>query len=289
MRAAGDPDLKLYGIFGYPLGHTISPAIQNSAFRFYGLKSIYFAFECPPARFRFLMRHLRLLVLDGFNLTVPYKEAVIPYLDHLSREAKTIGAVNTVAKEGGRWIGYNTDAYGFLQGLRETGFKVRGKSAVILGAGGSARAVSFALGQSGVRTVVIANRRRARARQLARQFRVLFPRTRWSNSDLRSRAFVQAVSQAGLIVNATKVGLRKKDRSLIPKKWFPRHRILVYDLIYNPRRTDLLRIARFKGHQIQNGERMLLYQAAKAFEIWTGKRAPIREMKKALHDALHSR
>src|SRR3989338_4343662 len=99
MRIAGDCDFKIFGIFGYPLGHTVSPAIQNSAFEHYKLRAVYFAFERPPARFRYLMRRLKPLVLSGFNVTVPFKETIIPYLDRLSHEAKLIGAVNTVKKE----------------------------------------------------------------------------------------------------------------------------------------------------------------------------------------------
>jgi shikimate 5-dehydrogenase len=114
MRASGDPDLKVYGIFGFPLGHTASPAIQNRAFEACGLKSFYFAFERKPGRFRFLMRNLRSLLLDGFNVTVPFKETVIPYLDVLSPDARAIGAVNTVVKKGRRWIGRNTEWVGFL-------------------------------------------------------------------------------------------------------------------------------------------------------------------------------
>src|SRR3989338_4087619 len=127
MRAAGDSELKVYGIFGYPLGHTVSPAIQNCAFDRHKLKSIYFAFERPPARFRYLMRNLRSLLLYGFNVTVPYKWVVIDYLDRLNSEARAIRAVNTVKKENGRWVGYNTDCYGFLTSLRKEGrFNPRG-------------------------------------------------------------------------------------------------------------------------------------------------------------------
>src|SRR3990167_2851930 len=137
MRAAGDPELKVYGIFGWPLGHTVSPVFQNRAFDYYHLKSIYFAFERPPSRFRFLMRHLKSFMLDGFNVTVPYKETVIAYLDRLSPEARIIGSVNTVKKEGNRWADYNTDLHGFLAGLREAKFRASGKSGMVLGAGGS--------------------------------------------------------------------------------------------------------------------------------------------------------
>src|SRR3989338_1292502 len=163
MHRAGDPELRVYGIFGYPLAHTISPAIQNCAFDHHKLKSIYFAFERLPARFRFLMRNLKSLLLDGFNVTVPYKGVVIPYLDRLSPEAKLIRAVNTVKKEKNSWVGYNTDVYGFLTSLRKEGrFNPRGKRALLLGAGGAARAVAYGLGQSGAKEVRIINREKFR-------------------------------------------------------------------------------------------------------------------------------
>jgi len=286
MRAAGDSELKVYGIFGYPLGHTVSPAIQNCAFDYYRLKSVYFAFERSPARFRFLMRNLKSLLVDGFNVTIPFKEFVIPYLDRLKPQAKNIGAVNTVKKEKDRWTGYNTDVHGFLAGLDEAHFKSKGKAAVILGAGGSARAASFALAERGIGRVAIANRTPSRAKRLASRFRQLFPKIRWEYSGLRGNHFGRVLSQTDLIVNATGVGLKKTDPPLIPKKSFPKRRILVYDLIYRPRRTALLNLADRLGHRILNGETMLLHQGAKAFEIWTGKPAPIRAMKKALQDAL---
>lgn len=287
-RAAGDPDLKVYGIFGYPLAQTASPAIQNRAFDHYGLKAIYFAFERPPKRFRYLMRHLKTFLLDGFNLTVPFKEAVIPYLDRLSLEARQIGSVNTVRKEGNRWVGDNTDLDGFLAGLKEARFQARGKSAVILGAGGAARAVVFALARKGVRQIVIANRTQARVRHLVRKFGRMFPKTFFRSVRLKGSVFKTALAGTDLIVNATKIGLKETDPLLIPKQWFPRRRILFYDLIYRPRRTKLLNVAKRYGHRIQNGETMLLYQGAKAFELWMGRRAPIREMKEALNGALRS-
>ena len=288
MHEAGDPELKAYGIFGYPLAHTVSPAIQNCAFDFYKLKSIYFAFERPPARFRFLMRNLKSFLLDGFNVTVPFKEMVIPYLDRLSPEAKIVGAVNTVKKEKNGWVGYNADIYGFLAGLKEARFNAQGKSAVILGAGGSARAVAWALAQSGIRKVTIANRTQTRGRSLVRKFHQVFPRINWMSIGLKGNVLKPVLSQTDLIVNATKVGLKKSDPSLISKNLFPKRKILVYDLIYKPRRTRLLLLAKQLGHWVMNGETMLLQQGAEAFEIWTGRRAPVREMRKALHDALCS-
>ena len=288
MRVAGDRGLKIYGILGYTLGHTVSPAIQNCAFDHYKLRAVYFAFERPPARFRFLMRNLKSLLLDGFNITVPYKETVIPYLDRLSPAAKALGAVNAVKKRGRLWVGYNTDVDGVLAGLREVLFKPKGKSAVILGAGGSARAVGFALAKSGVRQITVANRTRLRAQGLVRNLRNLFPQVSWAQMALSGKSFEQALLQTDLLVNATKVGLKKNDRSLISWKLFPKRKILVYDLIYNPSMTQLLQLARRLGHQIVNGETMLLYQGARAFEIWTAKSAPISKMRKTLHDAIRA-
>lgn len=288
MRAAGDPDLKIYGIFGYPLGHSVSPAIQNCALDDYGLKSIYFAFECPPARFRYLMRHLKSLVLDGFNVTVPYKEEVIGYLNRLSPEAKILGAVNTVKKQGKIWIGYNTDLYGFLKSLRETGFHAKNRCAVILGAGGSARAVVYGLAKSGVRKIAIFNRTIGRAKHVVSQFKKKFPKVNWAIYPIDQRKLKEVLSNSDLLVNTTKVGLKPSDPLLVSRSVFPNQKILVYDLIYKPKQTKLLKLASSLGHKTMNGEAMLLHQGARAFELWTGKRAPIRDMKKALDHALHS-
>jgi len=289
MRAAGDPDLKVYGIFGYPLGHTVSPAIQNCALDYYGLKSIYFAFERPPTRFRFLMRHLKSLLLDGFNVTIPYKEEVVRYLDRLSPEAKILGAVNTVKKQGKKWIGYNTDLYGFLKGLKEAGFNPKNKRAVVLGAGGSARAIAFGLAGSGICQLTIFNRTPERAKRIVNQYKKKFPKIDWAGYRLDNRRLKEALSDANLLVNTTKVGLKPSDPLLVSKSIFPKNKILVYDLIYKPKQTKLLQLASKLDHKTINGETMLLHQGARAFELWTGKRAPVREMKKALNDALHSR
>ncbi len=288
MHAAGDPDLKIYGIFGYPLGHSVSGAIQNCALDNYGLKSIYFVFERPPAQFRLLMRRLRSLLLDGFNVTVPYKEEVIHYLDRLSPEAEALGAVNTVKKTGNKWIGYNTDLYGFLKSLDEIGFRAKNKRAVILGAGGSARAVVYGLAKSGVRKIAIFNRTITRARRMVSQFKKKFPKIDWTVHPMDQRRLKEVLSNSDLLVNTTKVGLKTSDPLLVSRSVFPKRKILVYDLIYKPKQTKLLKLASSLGHKTINGEAMLLHQGARAFELWTGKRAPVRDMKKALSDALHA-
>jgi len=289
MRAAGDSDLKIYGIFGYPLGHSVSGAIQNCALDSYGLKSIYFAFERPAAPFRSLMRRLKSLVLDGFNVTVPYKEEVIRHLDRLSPEAEVLGAVNTVKKFGSQWIGYNTDLYGFLKSLSETGFRAKDKRVVILGAGGSARAVIYGLAKSGVQSISIFNRTSARAKRIVSQFKKKFPKINWTVHPIHQKSLKEALSNSDLLVNTTKVGLKPSDSLLVSRSVFPKRKILVYDLIYKPKQTKLLKLASSLGHKTMNGEAMLLHQGARAFELWIGRRAPVSNMRKALREALYAR
>ncbi|MBI1977920.1 MAG: shikimate dehydrogenase [Candidatus Omnitrophica bacterium] len=295
MHTAGDPELKVYGIFGYPLGHTVSPAIQNSAFDHYGLKSFYFAFERPPARFRFLMRHLRSLLLDGFNVTVPYKWVILKYLRrNLTPTARAIGAVNTVFRKGKRWFGDNTDCYGFLTSLRKEGrFSPRGKRVLLLGAGGAARAVAYGLGQSGATEVRLVNRPRFQKRRedIVRKFNKLFsPRTKFIGFSLNRQNLKRGLKDVQLVVDATSTS-GDPDRRLIPIDLIPKARrgrhLLFFDLVYYKKRP-FLKDAKRKGHRILDGKSMLLHQGAKAFEIWTGRRAPIQQMRKALHDALHS-
>lgn len=294
MRAAGDPELKIYGIFGYPLGHTVSPAIQNCAFEHYKLKSIYFAFELPPARFRFLMRNLKSLLLDGFNVTVPYKRDILEYLDGVTSTARAIGAVNTVFRKDRRWIGENADCYGFLTSLRKEGrFDPRGKRILLLGAGGAARAVAYGLGQSGAKEVRIINREKFRKRRedIIREFKKIFPKTIFAGLSLNRRNLKQGLDGVGLVINATSVGVKFEDKRLIPADLIPKardsHSPLFFDLAYH-KSTPFLKDAKKKGLRILDGKGMLLHQGAKAFEIWTGKRAPIHKMKKALQDALRS-
>ncbi len=289
MRAHGDSELKIYGIFGFPLKHTASPQMQNAALDYFRLKAIYFAFECEPARFRFLAKHLKSLALDGFNLTLPFKEEILPYLNHVSEEAKAIGAVNTVKKIGKKWVGFNTDLFGFMSGLKEAHFLVRGKTCVVLGAGGASRTVLFALAKHGAKGVVVANRTFSRVSMLVREMKRKFKQVRLEPLDLRDSRLKDVLARTDLIVNTTKVGLSPTEPSPIPENWLPdKKKILVYDLIYRPRETKLLLAARRRGHKILNGESMLLYQGAQAFQIWTGKRAPISVMRRSLTHALRN-
>lgn len=278
-------EFRLYGIFGFPLGHTLSPAIQEAAFRDTGIKAFYLPLEVRPAQFHRLIRKRKDLVLDGFNITVPYKEAALRGLDGVSPEARAIGAVNTAVRRGNRWFGFNTDWIGFSISLeRDERYRIRGKRVWVLGAGGSARAVIYALAKRRAQKIVIANRTLSRAGKMARQYRVLFPKVQFETVRL-SKALLKGkdarFTDIDLVVNATSVGLKGDDEPLLDPKSFPR-RTLFFDLIYRPAETKFIKRARLSGHRTMNGLGMLIHQGAEAFRIWTGKKAPVPVMRNAI-------
>ncbi len=265
--------------------------MQEAAFSAAGLKAYYLVLELGLSSFKKVMKDMPHLAVEGFNVTVPYKETVIPYLDILTPEARAVGAVNTVFRQGKKWTGTNTDVYGFLTSLKTEGkFLARGKKILILGAGGSARAVAYGLASQEAKEILLANRHPERAVNLIRKMKPLFPKVSWKAILQDVKQLKPALQEAALVVNATSVGLKAGDASLIPASWIPgasaKHRILFFDLIYRPALTPLLKAAKSKGHKAVNGLGMLLFQGAKAFEIWTGKKAPVPVMKKALEASL---
>lgn len=297
-------DFRLYGIFGFPLGHTLSPAMQERAARALGLKAFYLPFEVGRKDFLRLMQRLPDLVLDGFNVTVPYKEEVLHWLNRVEPSARAMGAVNTVVRRGKRWMGFNTDVTGFLASLEKgEKFRIRGKKVLILGAGGSARAVAYGLAKRGAKVITIANRTKSRADKIVKRFRCFFPKVKFEAASLvpclppacrrgkdragrGARASGNDTVDIDLVVNATSVGLRQSDPALVQPAVFPK-RTLFMDLIYNPAQTRLLRLARRSGHRTMNGAGMLLYQGAEAFRLWTGKAAPVAVMRQEIGKILH--
>lgn len=286
-------DWKLYGIAGHPLAHSLSPAMQESAFGACGIRAFYLVLDFQPAGFRRVLRRLGKLPLSGFNVTVPYKEAVLPYLDLVSEEARRIGAVNTVYRKGRRWLGTNTDVSGFVRSLAEEGkFRIRGSRVLVLGAGGACRAVIYGLARQGAAFIALANRRPERAARLVREFRKIFPRTHFESGPLAASFLKPQLENCSLAVNATSLGMKASDPELFPRAWIPRKKTgpkLFMDLIYSPRETRFLRGARLRGHRTLNGVGMLVGQGAKAFEIWTGCKAPVSVMRRALETALDTR
>jgi len=285
-----DRGFKLYGIFGHPLSHTLSPAMHEAAFRELGIEAHYIVLDLAPAVFKELMRQTSRISLSGFNVTVPYKETVIPYLDQVRPEARAIGAVNTVYRERKKWVGTNTDMEGFLLALmKDGGFRPSGKRAVILGAGGAARAVVYGLAREGASEILISDCFPEKADKIARDMCQLFPRAVFQAALAGTPEVKEAVQKADVIINATPLGLKPSDPLVVPESWIPRaghSKKFLMDLVYNPAVTPFLKAGKRKGHETLNGLGMLLYQGARALEHWTGRKAPVPVMRHALLQAL---
>ena len=265
-------------VIGKPIGHSLSPAIQNAAFQATRFPAWYEAIELEPEEapsFFALLRQPRWL---GVNVTIPLKETAAQLVDRRSSEAERAGAVNTVVREGDLLVGHNTDIPGFLRALREDArFDPVGTVAVILGAGGAARSCAVALADAGTRRVVLVNRDVARAERLVRALGL-------AGVEAATGELAEAACRAAdLLVNATSVGMEggpAPEALPMPIGWLPKG-ALVYDLVYRPTETPLLRAAQASGLPTLGGLAMLVYQGASAFELWTGLAAPVDRMRAA--------
>ena len=282
--------MKRAGVIGYPLGHSISPAIFQAAFDASGIEARYEAWETEPDQLEGRLNALRGDDFLGANVTIPHKQAVLPLLDRLDERAERIGAVNTIVHEGGELVGYNTDVAGFDRALREdAGFDPKGKRAAVLGAGGGARAVCLALIEGGASIVLVTGRSPRRLDRLCADLRGLTGTgttvtwTHWGDGT-----FMTVVPGADLLVNCTPVGTRGSEtegQSPIDAQWLPASGV-VFDLVYNPPETPLLKAAKERGAKAVSGLGMLVYQAAETFRLWTGQEAPVGRMLEAGRQAL---
>ncbi|MBI4805082.1 MAG: shikimate dehydrogenase [Desulfovibrio sp.] len=265
---------RVFGIIGHPLGHTMSPLLHNWGFTRMGIKASYVAFPTPPERLEAIIQAVRTLPVSGLSVTIPHKEAVIPLLDSVSPLATQTGAVNTLVWEDHALVGHNTDVAGFVSPLLER--EHIPASALVLGAGGAAKAVLAGLFDIGVRNVTVANRNVERATALAAQFGA--HAVGWERRH---------GVEAHLVVNTTPMGMAGKaqaDSPLPQEYWTPGH--LAYDLVYNPRETVFLRQARIAGAVTIDGLSMFAAQGAAQFKLWTGLDLPMREVKELLASAL---
>ena len=298
-------------LFGYPLSHSISPAFQQAALDSLSIEASYTARPTRPEELASEVDKLRADDHLGANVTIPHKELIRQYLDGLDPWAETVGAVNTIVKKDGRLVGHNTDGYGFLRSLEERGgFAPEGKSVLLLGAGGAARAAVFALAERGAGTVLIANRTVDRGDALAADVRGRSPDTdsisrgavppvvlraqpltgqatisraslnvgTVSNSEAR-----EAARRVDLIVNATSMGMEPGPNaglSPLDSADISPH-ALVYDMVYTPQQTPLMKAALQAGAKVLGGLWMLVYQGAAAFEMWTSREAPVDLMYEA--------
>ena len=267
-------------LFGYPLSHSISPAFQQAALDSLSIEASYTARPTRPEELASEVDKLRADDHLGANVTIPHKELIRQYLDGLDPWAETVGAVNTIVKKDGRLVGHNTDGYGFLRSLEERGgFSPEGKSVLLLGAGGAARAAVFALAESGAGTVLIANRTAERGSALAQDVRGHSPEV----DSIPLAKAREAARRVDLIVNATSMGMEPgpnaglsplESRDINPQA-------VVYDMVYTPQRTPLMKAARQAGAKVLGGLWMLVYQGAAAFEMWTSREAPVDLMYEA--------
>ena len=270
--------MKIFGIFGDPIEHSLSPVMQNAALRALGETACYHAFRVNREDLSRALLGAKAMGFSGLNLTIPLKEKALQ-LDILEPDplAGAIGAVNTISFTKSGMVGYNTDGWGALRALYDAGVEIRGKMALIIGAGGAARAIAYTLQQEGAE-ISIANRSIKKAQELAAQVGACG----FGLSDLE-----RLVDKADIIINCTSVGMRVGDPRLL-RTGLLKSSQAAFDIIYN-RETELLQDARATGAVAVDGVMMLVHQGAKALEIWTGKKAPVQVMERAVREALRAR
>jgi shikimate dehydrogenase len=279
--------LRYIGLIGYPLKHSISPDFQQAALDYYRLDISYEAWETSSIQLQDMVNDLRKPQNIGANVTVPYKEAVLHLLDGVDDLASSIGAVNTIVKRNNRLMGFNTDAYGFVEALAKEGhLDPEGKKVVMLGAGGVGRAVGFILVQRKVASLAITDGIFERASALAENLAKPIKETPQSSKVMKPRVTVfqwhslssaKTLANCDLIVHCTTIGMKdspQEGQSPLSLEVIPKG-VLVYDVVYNPWLTPLLKLAQKAGANILGGLPMLVYQGAASFKLWTGKEAPV--------------
>lgn len=283
-----DGSTRIVGVFGHPIAHTASPAMQNAAFDHLGMNWRYLAFDVDPANLRGALRGVADLNFAGVNLTVPHKILALDLVDEVDPEARQLGAVNTVIVDGRKLRGFNTDGYGFVRALREDfGLDLRGRRVLILGAGGAGRALAIQSALEGAAAIFLANRTVSKAFEVVGEVRKIAPHAFTVALPTQPARIAKHLDEVDLVVNATSLGLKPGDPPPLGKfparcKW-----LRVYDTIYRPAETPLLALARKAGAKTSNGLSMLLHQGARSFELWTGRRAPVAVMRRALRKAVY--
>lgn len=285
LTVGADYKAELVAVLGQPVAENPTGVMQEAGFRAAGLNWRYLTIEVPPARLADAIRGVRAMGIRGLNLTIPHKVAVMEHLDEIAPEARTIGAVNTVRREGDRLIGENTDGKGFLRGVRlDAGVDPKGKHVLLLGAGGAARAIATELAIAGVSQIVVVNHSAGRGQTMTDHLRTRL------DADIQLRPWEGTLvvpEDFDLLVNATPAGLYP-DVDAMPDVDLRASSpgMLVCDAVFNPPETRLLRAARKQGLRVLDGLSMLVYQGVIGFGLWTGKPAPEAVMKEALRSAL---
>ena len=272
------------GVIGHPIAHSLSPVMQNAGITAANLDYVYSAMAVAPENLEDAIKGMKALGFRGLNVTIPHKQAVMKHLDTIHEDAQVIGAVNTISNENGHLTGYNTDVIGFINGMKQKCFEPQGKHTIVLGAGGAARAIIWGLIKERAASITIGVRNVEKAQPLAQYFSGFMDITllHWESEDFKKR-----LPYAQLIVNTTPLGMAPHTDAMPPIDFTTIQKdAFVYDIIYTPAETKLLKTAREHGCQTLNGEAMLVGQGAEAFRIWTGQELDQKVMAAALRQAL---
>lgn len=279
-----DSHTGLCCLIGYPIGHSVSPQMHNAAFQTLNLNLIYLAFQVERESLEAAVKGLRSLGVKGFNVTVPHKVSIIDYLDRLDDSALKVGAVNTVLNRDGELIGYNTDGRGFIKSVGIENLK--GKYVAVLGTGGAARAIIYESAQYASR-IFILNRTLSKAESLAREVMDRYPEIEIEAMPLTPKSIKKALERSSLLANATPIGMHPNEDEIPIPPSLLRRDLTVFDAVYNPLKTRLLKEAERLGAKTIGGLDMLVHQGGEAFKIWTGVDPPIQAMKEVALEALN--
>lgn len=279
---------KLYGLFGSPVEHSKSPAMYNYCFEKWGLDNVYLAFDVPAEESGKAIEAFRTMGMKGANVTMPCKQAVVPYLDAVSDAVRLSGACNTIVEQDGKLTGHNTDGEGYVINLKAHGVDIRGKKLVLLGAGGASTAIQVQSLLDGAERISVFNQKDAfwdRAEAKIQELQKEFPDRVIELLDLADEALLaKRLGEADILTNATRVGMKPlDDLSLIKDLSLLRPELVVADTVYEPEETKLLKDAKAQGCKTVGGLGMLLYQGAAAVKLYTGREMPVDEIKKELY------
>lgn len=274
---------RLTALLGSPVTHSISPQMHNEAFRQLGLDYAYLAFEVAPENLRNAFEGLKAIQIQGFNLTMPLKTAILPLLDELTPAARLSQSVNTVFRRDGRYVGHTTDGIGYMQSVADAGHSITGKKMTLLGAGGAASAICVQAALDGVASIDMFKRQNAGFQRTAAFCQTVAAETgcRIRLFDIANQAQLrESLSDSAILTNATNVGMAPDtDKSILSDASLLPPDLIVSDIIYNPRETLLLQQAKKAGCPCFNGLYMLLFQGAAAFRCWTGQEMPVEIIK----------
>jgi shikimate dehydrogenase len=278
---------RICGVIGDPIEHTLSPCMQNAAFEASGLDYVFLAFKVKPSCVPDAVSGIRALNFRGLNVTMPHKHSVMAYLDRIDLSAQLIDSVNTILNKENLLFGFNTDGVGALKALKENGVELKGRKVLLLGAGGAARAIAYAMAKEADELAVLnrtVKQATALARILEKSANKKIASGSLSHSDIQKN-----LRDSDILINATSIGMKPhpEETLVLPKLLHPN--LSVMDIVYNPLETQLVKDAKAAGSKVVSGVEMLIYQGAAAFEIWTGKSAPVEVMRKAVLKHLHQK